>query len=80
MNPPALKFLYTTLALLIYVQSFALYGLRDYSCCGSHTRTEVKAKKYLPVALMKNTDVTPTKPKINQLTNTMPAMVTCVSV
>ncbi|HRD08430.1 MAG: hypothetical protein U0V54_09260 [Saprospiraceae bacterium] len=40
-----MKFLYTTLALLIYVQSFALYGLRDYSCCGSHTRTEVKAKK-----------------------------------
>lgn len=40
-----MRLFYSILALLIYVQSFALYGLRDYSCCGSHTKTEVAAKK-----------------------------------
>lgn len=40
-----MKFLYTILALLIYVQSFALFALKDYGCCGSHTQTEVTTQK-----------------------------------
>ncbi|MBK8701140.1 MAG: hypothetical protein IPN29_17025 [Saprospiraceae bacterium] len=29
------------LTLVLYVQSFAAYALKDYSCCGHHTRKEV---------------------------------------